>query len=121
MSKQREIKLPQIVLKQTMRDGDKITSVDISARDLLLQALSDSGGQGFNYDTLRERIPISNAVEALKKNESLLLDEAAWTVLCAALESHKWGWLHDDVLRVVDAVNDAEQVEVEPKKKGKKK
>lgn len=119
MSKEREIKLPQIVLKQTVRDGDELTSVDVSAKDLLLQALADSGGQGFGLDDLRKRIPISDAVEALKKGESLLLDEERWKVLCKALESHKWGWMHQDVLRVVDAVNDAEQVEVEPKKKSK--
>ena len=121
MSKQREIKLPQIVLKQTVRDGEKLVQADILAKDLLLQALADSGGQGFGLDDLRKRIPISDAVEALKKNEPLLLDEEKWTTLCAALDGHKWGWLHQDVLKVVDAVKNAEQVEVEAKeKKGKK-
>ncbi len=116
MSKEREIRLPQIVLKQTMRDGDEVKSVPVTAKDLLLQALSDSGGKGFGYDDLRKRIPVSNAVEALKKNESLLLDEEGWKLLCMALESHKWGWVHVDILKVVDAVKDAEQVEVELKK-----
>ncbi len=118
MSKEREIKLPQIVLKQSVQDGDKVISVKITAQNLLLQALADSGGQGFGLDVIRKRIPISDAVEAMKK-DTLLLDEAKWETLCGALEAHKWGWMHEDILRVVDAVNDAEQVEVEPKKKNK--
>lgn len=116
MSKQREIKLPQIVLKQTVKDGDTITSVGITAQDLLLQALSDSGGKGFSYEDLRKRIPISEAVEAMKK-DMLLLDEEKWSLLCEALDTHKWGWTHRDVLRTVDAVKNAEQVEVEAKEK----
>ena len=93
----------------------------VTAKALLLQALADSGGQGFGLDALRKLIPVGDAVEALKKGESLLLDEAQWNTLCSALESHKWGWMHADILRVVDAVNDAEEVEVEPKKKKGKK
>ena len=120
MSKEHEIKLPQIVLRQTIRDGDELTTIDITAKELLLQALADSGGQGFNYEDLRKRIPVSEAVEAMKK-DTLLLDETQWTLLCTALETHKWGWTHRDIIRVVDAVKEADQVEVEPKKKKDKK
>lgn len=129
----RLVKFPEISLTMTITTRneetgkDEAETVSQTAQDLLLQALNvfrDERGQpsGPTMDDLEKRGPLRTKIR--EASDGVLLEQPEWKLLCTVIKHHRWGWSHEDVLKVCHAVTKAEESEVvvkpEPKKKSGK-
>lgn len=112
--KVRRVEFLEIALTQSvMQEDNTVLHVPVKPWELMIMALLDSSGQGFTATELEKRLPICRT---LREAEGYaLLQEADWLILKERMELQKWGWSHEDIIRVRDSVRDAVQVPVEEK------
>lgn len=93
------IKFPEITFRG-MEDKDVIY-------ELTKIRLNAPPKQGFNPEQMRKRIKILGIVSERETHDTIELEDADYEVLKNCVNGDGWGVLDEDVLKYIDAINDA--------------
>lgn len=83
----------------------------ITTADLIAAILNAPQPHGINIDGMRKTGIILNALETAKDNDAVLLDEAHWSYLNAAICDHSWSFYSPAFIEVTDDVVNAKKID----------
>lgn len=110
----RKITLPDVTF--AVPDGDGTRAISAGGQLHIIAAVPSRPGESFTIDQIRARLPLVEKLSMLGDGTVILLEESEYAELLSAVERTTWSGVSLEAVALVDAVRDAETVEVEEAK-----
>lgn len=99
----------------TLQNGEtQMQTSKFSDKDVISLIISGQAQKegGYSVQEIKDLLRLVNKVDSANDGEPLLLEDSDYKLLKSKVDDFKWGAVDERIIEFVDAINNAEEVEV---------